>query len=90
MRVYQDANDKYITSKIFFGKAEDGKLYTDAEFTAQATEDAVVDAYLKGVLMVKVDDAFFRPVKVEGYKVVVVDVSSGAAAVTEFVALAKD
>ena len=88
--IYQDANDKYITSKVFFGKAADHKIYVDAEFSAQAEEAVILDAFLKGVLLLKVDSAYFKPVKVAANKVLVADLVSAAATITEFTAKAAE
>lgn len=86
--IFQDAKDKYVTAAIVYGKAADGKLYTDAAFTTEATEAEVKDAFDKNVLMVKVGDACFRPAKVDENKVLVVDLASGVVSATEFTAKA--
>ena len=67
--IFQDAKDKYVTSVIIFGKAADHKLYVDEEMTVQVKEDVVLDAFLKGVLVVAVGDAFVRPASVNGNEV---------------------
>lgn len=88
--IFQDAKDKYVTAVDVYGKASDSKLYVDAEYSAQVTVDVVKDAFEKGVLLVKVGEAEFRPVKVAGVKVSVVDLVSAAVTVTEFSAKALD
>ena len=87
-KIFQDAKDKYVTAVIVYGKASDSKLYVDADFSEQVGIDVVKDAFEKGVLMVKVGDAEFRPVKVAGVKVTVIDVVSAAVSATEFSAKA--
>ena len=69
MMVYQDAKDKYITAKIFFGDTSDNKLYVDADSTVQAQEEDVTDAFLKGVLVVQVGTAYEVPLKVDANEV---------------------
>ena len=90
MKVFQDASDKYVASNVFFGKTADHKIYVDAEFSAQAEEAVVLDAFLKGVLVLKVDTAYFKPVKVAANKVLVADLVSAAATITEFTAKAAE
>ena len=89
-KIFQDAKDKYVTAVIVYGKTADSKIYVDADFSEQASIDVVKDAFEKGVLMVKVGDAEFRPVKVAGVKVTVIDVVSAAVSATEFSAKALD
>lgn len=88
--IYIDANDKYITSKIYFGKAADHKIYVDEALTTQASIAEVKDAFLKGVLRLQVGDDIFTPVKVSGVKVLVADLVSSAATMTEFTAKALE
>ncbi len=88
--IFQDAKDKYVTAVVVFGNAEDNKLYIDAEFETQVDQAIVEDAFNKNVLMVKVDDASFRPVKVDANKVLVVDFVSNAVKATEFLAKAAE
>lgn len=87
-KIFQDAKDKYVTAVIVYGKTADSKIYVDADFSEQASIDVVKDAFDKGVLMVKVGDAEFRPVKVAGVKVTVIDVVSAAVSAIEFSAKA--
>ena len=89
-KIFQDAKDKYVTAVVVYGKAADSKIYVDADFTEQAPIDAVKDAFEKGVLMVKVGEAEFRPVKVAGVKVTVVDFANAAVTATEFAAKALE
>lgn len=89
-KIFQDANDKYVTAIVVYGKAADSKLYVDADFSAQVEESVVKDAFDKGVLMVKVGTASYRPVKVAANKVLVVDFASGSVSATEFQAKAAE
>ena len=89
-KIFQDAKDKYVTAVIVYGKAADSKLYIDSNYSEQVTQEVVEDAFNKGVLMVKVGTASFRPVKVAANKVTVVDLSSGSVTATEFSAKASE
>lgn len=89
-KIFQDAKDKYVTAVVVYGKASDSKLYVDAEYSAQVDQAVVEDAFNKGVLMVKVSTASFRPVKVAGNKITVVDLSAGSVTATEFSAKASE
>lgn len=90
-KVFQDAADKYVTAVIVYGKASNSKLYEEAAFTNQVSQDVVLDAFLKGVLMVQVGDALYRPVKVDGVKVTIAELagSPAAATLTEYSAKAS-
>ena len=54
MMVFHDAKDKNVGSTVFFGNTTDDKLYVDAEFTVQAKEEDVVDAFKKCAMIVMV------------------------------------
>ena len=69
MMVWNDAKDKNVAARIFFGNTTDNLLYNDAEFTVQAQEEDVTDAFLKGVLVVQVGTAFEAPLKVAANEV---------------------
>lgn len=77
-----DAADKYVAAKIVYGKAADSKIYLEAAFTNQAPQAEVEDAFMKGVLLVKVGDAFFKPIKLAGNKVTIGELSGSPAAAT--------
>jgi hypothetical protein len=89
-KVFIDAADKYIAAVIVYGKTSDSKLYVDAEYTTQAEEAAVADAFLKGVLVVKNSTKVFKPVKVDGNKVLTIDYSSSTVSATEWTAKAAE
>lgn len=55
-KIFQDAKDKYVTAVIVEGDS--------TEHTLNATADVILDAFLKGVLVVAVGDDFVRPVQV--------------------------
>ena len=55
-KVFQDAKDKYVTAVIVEGKS--------TAHTLDATAEVVLDAFLKGVLVVAVGDNFVRPAQV--------------------------
>ena len=89
-KIFQDAKDKYVTAVIVYGKTSDSKIYVDSNYSAQVDQAVVEDAFDKGVLMVKVGSASFRPVKITANKVTVVDLSGGTVSATEFAAKAAD
>lgn len=90
MKVYQDACDKYVTSNVFYGKTADHKVYVDAAYTTQAAEAVVLDAFLKGVLVLKVGDAYYKPVKVAANKITTAELVSSTATITEWTAAAAN
>lgn len=85
-RRYFDSKDLNIASYVVFGKADDGKLYTDAALTTQAAAAEVADAFVKNLLTVVVGDVVYKPVKLDGAKVTVIDVESSVVTATEFAA----
>lgn len=88
--IFQDAKDKYVTAVVVYGKTSDSKLYVDADYSAQVEQAVVEDAFAKNVLLVKVGTASYRPVKVAANKVLVLDLSQGSVAATEFAAKAAE
>lgn len=88
--IFQDAKDKYVGKIIAYGKLSDSKLYTDNEFTEQVTEEVVREAFRKGLLLVRVGNEFFEPVKAAQNKVTIIDVVSGAVTAKEFTAKAAE
>ena len=84
--IYIEKQTHEIMQRI---KRFDGKLYLDAELTEQAPAAAVAEAFDKNVLVVKVGDVSFKPVKFDTDTVTVVDVSSGTVTAVEFEALAE-
>ena len=89
-KIFQDAKDKYVTAVVVYGKASDSKLYTDNEFTEQVTEEVAREAFKKGLLLVRVGNDFFEPVKVAQNKVTIIDVVSGTVTAKEFTAKAAE
>lgn len=55
-KVFQDAKDKYVTAVIVKGNS--------TAHTLDANADVVLDAFLKGVLVVAVGTDFVRPTQV--------------------------
>lgn len=55
-KIYQDAKDKYVTAVIVEGES--------TGHTLDATSADILDAFLKGVLVVAVGTDFVRPVQV--------------------------
>lgn len=88
-KIFQDAKDLNVAARIVYGKTADGKLYLDADLTEQAPAAAVAEAFNKNVLVVKVGDASFKPVKFDDDTVTVIDVSSGTVTAVAFEAFTE-
>ena len=92
-KIFQDADDKNVKSYVFYGKAADHKIYRDAAYTAaeKATAAEVEDAFKKGMLVVIVGDAMFKPVSMSGNKVYTASLegSPAAATVTEWTTVSE-
>lgn len=51
-RVYQNAKDKNVETYILYGKAADGKIYYESTYTTQATQEDMLYAFKRGMLLV--------------------------------------
>ena len=80
MMVWNDAKDKNVAARVFFADATNALICEDAELTVQAKEEDVLDAFLKGVLVVKVGDAFCSATKIDANVVTVDSVEYAAEA----------
>ena len=85
-RAYFDSKDLNIATFIVYGKADDGKLYIDDAFTTKASAADVADAFLKNLLTVVVGDVVYKPVKLDGAVVTVIDVENSIVSALEFAA----
>lgn len=88
-KIFIDAVDKNVAAMIVYGKASNSKLYLEADYTNQAPQADVEDAFTKNLLLVKVGDDFFKPVKISGNKVTVADLVSSTVTLTEYQAKAS-
>ena len=90
-KIFIDASDKYVAAVVVYGKAADSKLYIDAEYTTQAEEADVADAFVKNQLVVMAaDDVVLKPVKLDGNKVLTIDYASSTVSATEWTAKAAE
>lgn len=89
-KIYIDVNDKYVAAVVVYGKSADSKLYVDADYTTQAGQAEVADAFVKGILVVKNGTKVFKPVKVDGNKVTTIDYASSTVSATEWTAAAAE
>lgn len=89
-KIFIDASDKYVAAVVVYGKAADSKLYVDAEYTTQAEEAEVADAFIKNQLVVIDDDVVLKPVKLDGNKVLTIDYASSTVSATEWTAKAAE
>lgn len=89
-KIFIDASDKYVAAVIVYGKASDSKLYVDAEYTTQAEEADVADAFIKNQLVVMDDDVALKPVKLDGNSVLTIDYASSTVSATEWTAKAAE
>lgn len=89
-KIFIDASDKYVAAVVVYGKAADSKLYVDAEYTTQAEEADVADAFIKNQLVVMDDDVALKPVKLDGNTVLTIDYASSTVSATEWTAKAAE
>ena len=94
-KVYIDGDDKYVGSVIAYGDSTDSKLYdsTTAATKKQITEEELVDAFKKGLLLIAVvgeTTEYLKPISVSGNKAYTVGESSNTVAITEWSAKASE
>lgn len=77
--IYQDAKDKYVTGIVFYADGSKN-LFVDEAGSVAATAADALDAFLKGVLVIKEGNAYLRATKVEGTTVSVGAVEYSVAA----------
>lgn len=63
-RIYLDAKDKYVGNYVLYGNSEDNKLYYESAHEHQVTEADLVDAFMKGALVIAVGAEYFAPVSI--------------------------
>ena len=63
--IYQDAKDKYVTGIVFYADGSKNLFVDEAGSVAAKAADAL-DAFLKGVLVIKEGNAYLRATKIEG------------------------
>lgn len=89
-RIFNDAKDQYVAALVVYGKSADKKLYLEAGYKNQAAQADVADAFAKNLLLVKVGDDFFKPVKISGNKVTIADLVTSSVTLTEYQAKASE
>ena len=89
-RILNDAKDQYVAALVVYGKSADKKLYLEAGYKNQAAQADVEDAFTKNLLLVKVGDDFFKPVKISGNKVTIADLVTSSVTLTEYQAKASE
>lgn len=92
-KVDQKAADKNVESYIVYGKTADSKLYYEAEYTTQVSQEDLQAAFTKGMLLIHTISGttvtYFRPVSVSDNKAVTIAKSSSSAVPTEWTAAAE-
>ena len=96
MYVFDQAKDKNVAARVFYGKSSDSKLYYDlsVESPVQVTQADLADAFKKGRLLISVTvsdvETLYAAVAVVGNKAKTVDVASNTVTVTEWAAAAAE
>lgn len=60
--IFADANEKYVKTVVFYGKASDTKLYVDEKMTEQASYNEAMNACMKGMAVVLYGGAYLVPI----------------------------
>ena len=64
-KIFQDAKDKYVTAVVLYADGSK-KLFVDAAGSIAASAEVALDAFLKGVLVIKSGTAYMRATKIDG------------------------
>ena len=89
-KIFIDSVDKNVAALVVYGKSADKKLYLEEGYKNQAAQSDVEDAFTKNLLLVKVGDDFFKPIKISGNKVTIADLVSTTVTLTEYQAKASE
>lgn len=66
-KIFIDAVDKNVASMVVYAKPSYGRsLYLDEDYINKAYLEDVEDAFIKNLLIIKVGDDYFKPVKMSG------------------------
>lgn len=76
-KIFIDAEEKYVGGVVLYGNGDDSVLTFDAAHENQVPAETLKGLFLKGILIVKNDNKFYKPVRLEDktthFDVVVVD-----------------
>ena len=66
-KIFIDAVDKNVSSMVVYAKSVYSKnLYLDEEYTNKAYIEDVKDAFIKNLLIIKVENDYFKPINMSG------------------------
>lgn len=85
-RTYEQAKDLHIKNYVVHGKTSDHKLYYEAAYTTQVTQEDLEDAFAKGLLLIKESTSYLVPISIAANKVKTVGTVSDAVALVEWTA----
>lgn len=61
--IYQDANEKHISSVVLYAKStSDGYIYADSACTKNVDHDTLLNLCMKGLVIVSYKDVYHVPV----------------------------
>lgn len=83
-KIYEQTNDLHVRNILFYGNAEDSKLYVDEALTKQATKAQAEDAFVKGQLLIKSTLGMFVPIYFGESGVGIIGDQEGEVTVTVF------
>ena len=76
-KIFIDAEEKYVGGVVLYGNGDDSVLTFDAAYKNQVPAETLKGLFLKGILIVKNENKFYKPVRLEDktthFDVVVVD-----------------
>lgn len=87
-KIYDDAKHKNVSAFVVFANDADSKIYVDADFTEQAKQADVEDAFNHNRIVVMDGDVALRAVALDANKVATIDVTGTTVSGAEWEALA--
>lgn len=84
-KVFIDAVDKNVSSMIVYAKPEHGRsLYLDEGYINRAYPEDVEDAFIKNLLLIKVGNDYFKPIKMSGNLFTVLNINESVVTFIEY------
>lgn len=84
-QIYEKSKELHVRALVVYGKAADHTLWADAEYSVVLKAEEVLDAYVKGMLVILDGEVYKKPISVDEDGVcVTVETVSNAVAMVEW------
>lgn len=89
-KIFEQSKDLHVRNYVVYGNASDNKLYYEATYTNQVTEADLVDAFVKGALLIDDGTNKLVPVSIADNTVKTIDGTSSSATLVTWTAKAAE